>query len=84
MTEHRLKTDTIHFIQQLIGVKNCELRRDDRHFSIGDTLILVEYQHGKPTGRQHSCVVTGCLYGYEGLKNGYCLLYTKSITCMNG
>lgn len=43
MTTHKLKTWPEYFNQIIEGNKNFEVRRNDRNFMIGDTLILQEF-----------------------------------------
>lgn len=40
---HKLKTWTPYFSDLWSGEKRFELRRDDRKFSVGDLLVLEEY-----------------------------------------
>ena len=78
-----LKTDPDVFDQSWEGVKDYEIRRDDRRFEVGDILILretvytgEEMRNGKPllyTGRQLTRIVNGIVTGY-GLQEGWCIL----------
>jgi len=43
--EHKLKTDRIVFTHVYSGLKGFELRKNDRDFKEGDTLILRETKH---------------------------------------
>ena len=45
--QHRLKTLTKYFDAVCDGKKTFEVRKDDRDFQIGDTLVLEEYENGK-------------------------------------
>lgn len=51
--EHQLKIIPKYFKEIVDGNKNFEIRRNDRNYKIGDTLILNEYDAIK---KQH----TGC------------------------
>ncbi len=42
---HELKTDPAVFDAVKLGLKRCEIRRDDRGFQTGDGLYLRETQH---------------------------------------
>lgn len=80
---HDLKTDPGAFEAVLAGVKTCEIRRDDRGYSVGDVLRLHETRHagqamrnGMPleyTGRQCRRVVSHIQRGY-GLPDGLVVL----------
>lgn len=41
--KHQLKTWTYHFQAIKKGIKTFEIRKNDRDFRVGDTLILEEY-----------------------------------------
>ncbi len=43
MTLHSLKIAPVYFDAVRNGVKRAEVRLDDRHFAVGDTLVLREY-----------------------------------------
>lgn len=85
MTTHELKTDPDVFADTLDKVKNFELRKDDRFFEVGDTLILRETRYsaeemansGMPleyTGRTVEAQIQYKLSGGYGLKEGWCIL----------
>lgn len=44
---HDLKTAPEHFAAILSGLKTAELRKDDRNFAVGDTLLLREWNKQK-------------------------------------
>ncbi len=43
MKTHRLKTRPEYYDDVLSGAKTFELRRDDRDFKVGDTVILEQF-----------------------------------------
>ena len=53
MTAHELKTWPGFFAGIVTGEKTAEVRRNDRNFAVGDTLVLREYnaETGEYTGR---------------------------------
>lgn len=48
---HKLKLDTEYFDAVACGMKNFEVRFDDRGFQRGDILQLARYGRGLPGGR---------------------------------
>lgn len=86
MTTHELKAWPRAFAAILDGSKNYEIRRFDRLFAVGDTLLLREWEprsecrddagvYGHYTGRQISVVVTYLTLGGEwGLPLDLCVM----------
>jgi len=90
MTEHDLKTAPEHFQALWDGAKTAELRKDDRGFAVGDTLVLREWglvaafdrKDGAwqfadcitYTGRALTRTVTHILRGGPWLADGYVML----------
>jgi hypothetical protein len=68
MSEHKLKIDPIFFEKVLSGLKNFEIRDDDRGFLSGDTVTLCEF-NGQYTGRRLSAAI-GYVTAFEQ-KPGY-------------
>lgn len=81
---HTLKTDPEVFEQSINGLKNFEIRFDDRQFSVGDSLLLQEtiysgeeMKNGKPlefTGRTIESEINYILHGGYGLSDGWVIL----------
>ena len=76
---HRLKIRTLHYQAVEKGIKRFELRKNDRHFNIGDHVYLDEYVGEIPTGR---CLgpleITYIFRGGEyGLAEDYCIFCWK-------
>lgn len=74
---HRLKILKPYFEAVAAGDKTFELRKDDRPYKIGDTLVLTEIGAKEvPTGRvikkKVGYVLRDC--PEYGLDNGYCIL----------
>lgn len=90
MKIHYLKTWPEFFASLASGEKQFELRNDDRHFEVGDELLLREYDpktqqySGRETRRRISYVLrhrpeAGCAATY-GLIPGYAVLSLASDT----
>lgn len=85
-TVHSLKTWPLYFAAIVSGEKTFEVRKADRDFQVGDTLLLREFRllddtgKGEYTGRkvykQVSYVLTG---GQFGIEEGYCVLGIQSV-----
>jgi len=77
MAIHKLKTWEKYFKDVLSGLKNFELRKNDRNFKIGDELILEEYisesdfYTGRILHRRIDYILEG---GNFGLENGFVIL----------
>jgi ASC-1-like (ASCH) protein len=72
---HNLKTLPKYFIEVKLGKKPFEVRRNDRNFKVGDTLILQENDPETGyTGRQLTCIVTYILDELEYVREGYVVL----------
>jgi len=84
MTTHELKSWPEFFEPVFKGVKNFELRIDDRKFNVGDILLLREWddKQRKYTGRSVRRIVTykleglgqGAIPPFHGLARGYAIL----------
>ena len=76
---HTLKIESMYFIAVCAGSKSYELRKDDRDYKIGETLILLEYANGKFTGRYVYREICSTLRDCEkyGLMKGYVILGLK-------
>lgn len=74
---HNLKTHKEYFYEVFIGHKTFELRKNDRDFKVGDTLILEEYNPiikdytGKSLARKVIYILEG---GKFGLEEGYVIM----------
>ncbi len=77
---HEIKIGTSFFEDVVAGLKGFELRKNDRNYRVGDYLKMVEYEHGKQTGRFVTAKVTYMLENYTGLVDGFCILQTQIVT----
>lgn len=78
---HKLKVWLEYFSALQCGAKTFELRKNDRNFKVGDTLVLQEYDHVHDlfTGNTLEFKVTYVLTEATefGLMPGYCILGLK-------
>ena len=78
---HELKTVAPFFADIYHGHKTAELRKHDRPFRVGDTLILREYSPGLHhySGSKIVVEVTHLVTDRDGpwLADGYCMLSFK-------
>ena len=73
--QHELKTVHPYFEDVRLGKKLFELRKNDRGFKTGDSLLLREYiPSGGYTGRGVIVRVQYILEGFSGLEPGYCIM----------
>jgi len=81
MEQHELKTIQPYFDELVNGNKTFELRKNDRGFKIGDTLILREYlpKCNDYTLRSLNFVITHILENYQGIEKGYAILSIRRI-----
>lgn len=77
--KHELKTWTQYFEEVWDRVKTFEVRKNDRNFQVGDTLILKEWNQFRQTftGRKMSVKVTYILDDPEFVKEGYVIMGIK-------
>jgi len=71
---HELKTQPDYFNAVSEGRKRFELRRNDRNFKVGDTIVLREWTESGHTGRKVSCRIDYILERYDGLDPDYVIL----------
>lgn len=73
MKNHILKTEKEYFQEHLKGVKNFEVRLNDRDFQVGDQVCLQEVEGGVGTGRMGKvCKIVYILRGGQfGLNHEY-------------
>lgn len=75
--DHDIKLASLFFDDVAQGIKTFELRKDDRHYKVGDILLMREVEGGKYTGRRLRARITWKLDEYAGLEEGYCVLSIK-------
>lgn len=81
--EHKLKILSRYYEAVLQGKKTFEVRKDDRPFQEGDTLLLQETVTPNGcgyTGREMKVEVTYILRDSEYVKDGYCIMAIKNIS----
>ena len=72
--EHDLKILPEYFEPVLEGKKNFELRKNDRDYKVGDTLLLREWYANVYTGREVRRKVTYILEKAVGIDTRYLIL----------
>jgi hypothetical protein len=89
MTRHELRSWVQFFEPINAGDRTHELRRNDRAFAVGDTLLLREFDaaSGKYTGRSLQALVTAmtsdelpCAVSDVGLTPGFCILSIRVVS----
>ena len=74
--KHKLKTVNPYFADIQSGLKNFEVRKNDRGYQVGDILILAEFCWDKKvySGKQIEKSVSYILDGFKGLNERYVVL----------
>lgn len=72
---HHLKILPEYYISVIGGIKNFEIRKNDRDFKVGDTVILHEFDGEKYSGANITIKIKYVLKNCPeyGLKDGYCI-----------
>jgi len=76
---HNLKTVDPFFEWVVKGVKDFEIRFDDRDFLVGDIVNLQEYKSNILTGQNIKKEIKYILRKNKGLQDGYVILGLKNI-----
>jgi len=78
---HTLKTIQPYYDDVVSGAKPFEIRKNDRNFKIGDTLILQEFIDGEFTGSEEKYTIGYVLSGCPefGLMEGFVILGLEEI-----
>lgn len=71
---HDVKLGTTFFDDVKTGRKTFELRKNDRGYKEGDTIVMHEYKDGTTTGRTITKRIAYMLEDFTGLEDGYCIL----------
>lgn len=71
---HDVKLGATSFDDVKTGRKTFELRKNDREYKEGDTIVLHEYKDGATTGRTITKKIVYMLEDFTGLEDGYCIL----------
>ena len=74
---HELKIKTEYAIAVARGEKTFEIRKNDRNFKEGDTLVMREYENGEYLDIAILAEITYVLNDFEGLQDGYVALGIK-------
>lgn len=71
---HDVKLGTTFFDDVKTGRKTFELRKNDRGYKEGDTIVMHECKDGTTTGRTIEKKIVYMLEDFTGLEDGYCIL----------
>lgn len=71
---HDVKLGATFFDDVKTGRKTFELRKNDRGYKEGDTIVMHEYKDGTTTGRTIEKKIVYMLEDFTGLEDGYCVL----------
>lgn len=78
---HELKTHSLYFQRIVDGVKNFEVRKNDRDFQVGDQVVLKNFDPETKeylTGEVHGTITYILQGGQFGIQSGYCVFgYTR-------
>ncbi len=76
---HELKILPKYFDAVAAREKTFEIRKNDRNYKPGDTLVLKEWSRGKYTGREITRYVNYIYYGdgTYGIQEGTCIMNLK-------
>jgi hypothetical protein len=79
MKSHVIKCWPEYFQPLAIGQKSFEIRKNDRDYNLGDTLIIKEWnpETGKDTGRWVCKTITYMIQGKFGLPEDVCVLQLR-------
>lgn len=80
-TVHYLRTWTPLFKELKCGLRQIDIRKNDRNFKVGDTLILDEFnpETQKHIGNWTPKLITHVIDDERYVKNGYVVLGMKDI-----
>jgi hypothetical protein len=80
MNTHELKILPEYFNLAERGLKDFEIRKNDRGFKVFDDVVLHEWDGKAYTGRQLKRKIT-CVFAddFEGVEPGFCVIGTTSM-----
>lgn len=84
MNYHNLKTWPVYFQAVWDGVKTAEIRKDDRGFAVGDSLLLEEWEAGVYTGRRLSATISHIVKGAPFLPDDTAVLSLTNVLKYGG
>lgn len=76
---HALKTEPVFFEDIKSGAKTFEIRKADRPFKVGDTIVLQEFDPEKEeySGNEWTGLITYLMDDPAFVKKGFCILGIK-------
>ena len=74
MTVHEVKILPIYFEPVLKGIKTFEIRKNDRGYHVGDSILLKEWEGDHYSGREALFDITYLLENYEAIPKDYVIM----------
>lgn len=79
--KHELKTKRKFFLETWMGVKDFEVRKNDRDYKVGDDILLMEQdEKGKYSGFEIMTTIVSVLDDGEYCKEGYVVIGIRVIS----
>lgn len=77
---HYIRLASNYYDDVATGLISFQLRKNDKHYKVGDILDMMEFSEGRNTGRIIHAEITYILEDYTGLEDGYCILAIKVVS----
>ena len=79
-SKHQIKISPKFFKDVCSGIKQFELRFNDRQYKVGDLVQMMEFEKDEYSGLFVIVEITYMIENYNGLSIGYCIFGFKIIT----
>ena len=74
MTVHEVKILPVYFEPVLKGTKTFEIRKNDRGYCVGDSILFREWEDGQYSGREALFDVTYLLKDFDAISKDYVVM----------